>query len=147
MMKRMLIPIVMLACFLVFGTGDANAQCNAKQYEQSNLIRMPSGFKHKHTFEIDKSVVDAKGEVEMTFILNKGTLYMLNMSNFRGEEKNIVIELYNQRKELVAVNFNEATGRYWPIGYACPESGVHYIKFRFKGTDNYCGIGVLAERR
>ena len=126
-------------------SSSAYGQCNAKTFEKSNILRLSKNFSHIHTFELNKA--NSKGELKETFIFNKGTLYMLNVSNFRGQEKDIIVELYNQKGELVATNYNKVTDRYWPIGYVCKESGVHTLKFRFVGTKNYCGICVVGSKK
>lgn len=130
--------------FTLFFSFKTNAQCSAMDFEKSNILRLSKNFEHKHTFTLDK--VDEAKENSSSYIFNKGTLYMMNVSNYRGEEKNIIVELYDQNGKLVATNYNKATNRFWPLGYVCKESGVHNIKFKFIDTDNYCGICVLGVR-
>ncbi len=142
-MKQFIIPLLICLFSLCAGTYSVNAQCKAKDFEQASILKMPGRFKHKHTFELTKDKVNSKGETEFSLILKRGTLYMLNIANYRGEEANIVVELYNAKRELVAKNYKN--GKYWSIGYACYESGVHYFKFKFMNTNKYCGIGVLGE--
>lgn len=140
----MLSSIICMA-FLLLGNINASAQsCNAMAYEKSNVLRLSNNFVHKHTFELNKA--NSKGEIEETFIFSKGVLYMLNVSNYKGQEKNIIVELYDQNGKLVATNYNKETQRFWPIGYVCKESGVHKIKFKFIETTNFCGICVVGAK-
>lgn len=138
------IQLLLVAFAMFFSARNAEAQCMAKDFEKSNILRLSKNFEHKHTFMLDKP--DAGGEVASTYIFTKGTLYMMNISNYRGEEKNIIVELYDQNGKLVATNYNKTTGRFWPLGYVCKESGVHKIKFKYVDTDKYCGICVLGAK-
>ena len=145
MIKRIMYPIIICIMFLILGSYNASAQsCNAMAFEKSNILRLSKNFTHKHTFDLSK--VNSKGELEKTYIFNVGKLYMLNVSNFKGQEKNIIVELYDQNGVLVATNYNSTTDRFWPIGYVCKESGVHTIKFRYIDTSNYCGICVIGAK-
>ena len=143
-MSRYTIQLIVIGFALFFSSLKVNAQCAAKDFEKSNILRLSKNFDHKHTFVLDKA--DATGEISSSFIFNKGTLYMMNVSNYRGEEKNIIVELYDQNGKLVATNYNKTTRRFWPLGYVCKESGVHKIKFKFIDTDRYCGICVLGAK-
>lgn len=146
-MKSKILTISLALGLIMLCHQHSSAQCNAIQFKNKNISKLANGFTYKHTFELNKGQVNSKGEMEFTYIFNKGTLYMMNMSNDKGEEKNVIIELYNQDKKLVATNFDSRTGKFWPIGYACNESGVHYIHVRFKDTDSKCGIAILGERK
>ncbi len=146
MKKHILLISLALGLVMLFNQ-RSSAQCSAINYKNQNISKLANGFKYIHTFELDKGQVNSKGEMEFTYIFNKGTLYMMNMSNGEGQEKNIIIELYSQDKKLVATNYDSRTGKFWPIGYACNQSGVHYLKIRFKDYDKKCGIVVLGERK
>lgn len=146
-MKRKL-KIVGLALWLIMLISpNSMAQCDAIKYKSKNIAKLANGFSYKYTFDLSKGQKNSNGKIEFTYILNKGTLYMMNVSNEKGEERNIIMELYNQDGKLVATNYDSRTGKYWPIGYACNESGIHYIRFRFKDTDKECGIAILGQRR
>lgn len=145
MLKRIMHPIIICMLFLMLGSYNAYAQsCNAMAFEKSNILRLSRNFTHKHTFDLSKA--NSKGELQNTYIFNKGKLYMLNVSNYKGQEKNIIVELYDQNGVLVATNYNSTTKRFWPIGYVCKESGVHTIKFRYIETTNFCGICVVGAK-
>ena len=140
--KYLLTSIFLLVSVFVF----SQEGCNAIKYKQQNIDRLAPGFNYKHTFEIKPTLLK-NGEMEFNYILNRGTLYMMNMSNSSGEEKNYIIELYNQDGILVGTNYDKRTDRFWPIGYACNQSGVHKIKVRLKDTSKACGIIVLGLRK
>lgn len=145
MVKRIMYPLIICIMFLLLGNYNASAQsCNAMAFEKSNILRLSKNFTHKHTFDLSKA--SSKGEIEKTYIFSKGKLYMLNVSNFKGQEKNIIVELFDQNGVMVATNYNSTTNRFWPIGYVCKESGVHVIKFRYINTTNYCGICVVGAK-
>lgn len=146
-MRNLLFIIFLFTGLYLFGPQNSYGQCNPTKHKESTKSKLASGFSYQHSFEITPNKVNAKGELEFTYIFNKGTLYMMNMNNAAGEQKDVIIELYNQKKELVSTNYDSRTGKFWPIGYACNQSGVHYIKIRFKDTKDYCGLVVLAVRK
>lgn len=144
-MKRIMYSSIICMLLLLASNNTASAQsCNAMTFEKSNILRLSKNFIHQHTFDLKKA--NSKGEIEETFIFTKGKLYMMNVSNYKGQEKNIIVELYDQKGTLVATNYNASTERFWPIGYVCKDSGVHTLKFKFIGTTNHCGICVIGAK-
>lgn len=135
--------VILLFFFLMIAAiGDSHGQCDARSYQKSNITRFPSGFDYVHTFDISGD----EETREQTHVLSKGKLYFINVSNYRGEEKNIIVELYGPEGNMIATNYDKRSGLFWPIGYACHQSGVHTLKFEFIKTDRKCGIAVLGER-
>lgn len=134
--------------FAMFLTENANGQnCNTKKYKDATLKRLATGFTYRHTFEITPEVMSGKKEHTFKYILNRGTLYMVNMANDKGEEKGVIIEVYNQDNVMVGTNYDPRTGRFWPIGYACNQSGVHKVKVIIQDGTKPCAIALLGARK
>jgi hypothetical protein len=144
-MKRLL-NINILIVFMLFAFQKVNAQeCQAGAFEELLKAKLSKGFIHKKTMVLDKSAMPG-GSASIKLTFTKGSLYQIHMSNFRGESKGLKIDLYDKSGQLVASNFDAASGRYWPIGYACRFSGEYIIKIYFEGNPQSCGIFVVGER-
>ena len=139
--------MMLLITFIISNSSFSQNECKAIEHKKENISRLAPGFDYKHTFEVNFSTAK-NGMVEFNYILNRGTLYMLNMSNTDGIEKGLIVKLYDQQGNLVGTNYDPGTERFWPIGYACNQSGVHKIKVELVSSiKSKCGIVVLGARK
>ena len=145
-MRRLFLFKLFLA-FLLLASFEAQAQdCQSGAFEDLLKAKLSKGFVHKKTVTLDKSSMTSNGSAVYKFTFTKGSLYQIHMSNFRGEQKAVKIELLDKNGQLVATNFDENSGRYWPIGYACRFSGEYTIKVTFLNNPQSCGVFVVGER-
>ena len=136
----------LLFCFmLLVATQVSYAQCNAEKYKDKCINSLPPGFNFKQLFNIT-SKANGKQKIEFSTNLKRGHLYMINVANKEGLQKNIVVKFYDAHRRIIATNYDDRTGKFWPIGYACNSSGVYFITFEFINNENKCGIAVLGER-
>lgn len=124
---------------------SANAQCSASEHKDKCVSGLADGFTFIKSYTLDGGKANASGEIEYSFVFSKGTIYMLNTANNAGEPKNIVIKLYDPNHKLIATNVKGET--YFPLGYQCQTTGVHYMTFSFKDTPDLCGLSVLGFKR
>ena len=144
-MKRLFLFQLVLALLLI-ASYEAKAQdCQSAAFEDLLKAKLSKGFVHKKTINLNQSSMSG-GSSNFKFNFTKGSLYQIHMSNFRGEQKSVKIELYDKNGQLVASNFDENSGRYWPIGYACRFSGEYSLKVTFQNNPQSCGVFVLGER-
>lgn len=144
-MKRLLFIKLFLA-LLLFASSEARAQdCQSTAFEDLLKAKLSKGFVHKKTVSVGSGAM-SNGTATYKFAFTKGSLYQIHMSNFRGEQKNVKIELFDKSGQLVATNYDDKSGRYWPIGYACRFSGEYTVKVAFQNNPQNCGVFVLGER-
>lgn len=133
----------------VFGSmafySDVNAQCDAMKHKGACVGQLADGFTFIKSYLLDGAKSNGKGEIEYSFVFSKGTTYMLTIANNEGKTDNVQVTLLDPNGKELATNMHG--GKYYPIGYACKTTGVHYMKFKFNGTDDECGLSVLGFKR
>ena len=141
------VPLLVCGIALFFNTNSGYAQCDASKHKQKCISTFTSGFTYKHTFTVDPSMFKGKTEIELPYLLTKNTLYVIEIANSNGEAKNMVVKLYDPNRKLMGTTYDSRSKQFWPIGYACGVSGVHYVKISFINGEKPCGIAVLGQKR
>lgn len=143
-MKKYLVLLSVTAMMLV-STNEAFAQCSASKWKSKCIQGLADGFTFIKSYDLDGGRAGADGSIEYSFVFSKGTIYMINTLNSLGESKNVVVELFDPAHKKLATNLRG--GQYYPLGYQCATTGVHYMKFTFKDAKDKCGISVLGFKR
>ena len=142
MRKYLIIAVVLIGSMTFYS--DATAQCDAAKHKAACVGQLADGFTFIKSYLLDGAKAK-KGEIEYSFVFSKGTTYMLTFANNLGKPDNVEITLSDPTRKELAKNMHG--GKYYPIGYACKTTGVHYMKFKFNGTDDHCGLSVLGFKR
>ncbi len=144
-MGRIITILTLVTAFSLLSVNKSNAQCNAMDHKDKCISGLADGFTFIKSYLLDGGKANANGEIEYSFVFSKGTIYMLNIANNNGEQSNIVIKLYDPNHKLLASNNKGDV--YFPLGYQCKTTGVHYMTFSFKDTPDQCGLSVLGFKR
>ena len=144
-MKKYIFVIAFIWSFTL--SNEALAQCNADGFRSQCVSRLADGFTFIKSYNLNDKKINSKGEIEYSFVFSKGTLYMLTFANALGEMTNIEIKLYDPTHKLIVSNFNKKTKKYFPLGYPCKATGVHYMSFKFADGGQTCGLSVLGFKR
>lgn len=144
---RGLIGLYLVLCSFLISSENAYAQCDAMQYKDKCVQRLADGFTFIKSYLIDGARANTNGEIEYSFVFSKGTLYMLTIADDLGNAENIEIKLYDPQHKMLATNFDKKSGKFFPIGYPCSTTGVHYMTFKYHGTGKACGVSVLGFKR
>ncbi len=139
--------ILALSIFFVLGIFTSFAQCNAMKHKDKCVGQLADGFTFIKSYILNKGKLNNKGEIEYSFVFSKGTLYMLTIANNLGEADGVEITLYDPTRKKLASNFDKGSGKFFPIGYPCKSTGVHYMTFKFKKGQEPCGLSVLGFKR
>lgn len=145
-MRKFILLSFITISLLSFHT-DSHAQCDAMKHKDKCVQRLADGFTFIKSYLIDGARANANGEIEYSFVFSKGTLYMLTIADNIGAAENIEIRLYDPQHKLLATNFDKKSGKYFPIGYPCKSTGVHYMTFKYNGNGKACGLSVLGFKR
>lgn len=139
--------LLLSAFFVAFGAtvNTASAQCDANKWKSKCISGLAGGFTFIKSYALDGGSAGADGAVERSFVFSKGTIYMINTVNALGESSGIKVELYDPAHKKLASNYRD--GKYYPLGYQCATTGVHYMKFYFSGTKDKCGLSCLGFKR
>ena len=131
---------------------NSNAQCDTEQYTDNCLGELKSGYTFVKSFKIDGKS-GKKDKVETSYVFAKGTKYYLNVCsgafdpNLKEEDSDgIVVSLYNGKRKLVGTNF--VAGKFYQgINFPCNATGIYYITYTFKDSEEFCGGSVLGFKR
>lgn len=143
-MKRI---IILLGLFFVISGLPTNiyAQCSPGQYTEQCIPKLADGFNFVKSYEIDGEG-GSKKKVEYSYVFAKGTQYFINICNGGEGTDGIVLNLYNSNREKVGTSYTN--GKFNKgIVYPCKSTGIYYITFTFKESQNHCGGAVLGFKR
>lgn len=83
-----------------------------------------------------------ESSVEYGYIYSKGTTYTITSCD--TENNKMIVELYDRTKKLIVSNYDKTNKTFYSkISYSCSETGVYYLKFKFKKEIEGCGISML----
>lgn len=139
--------LAILSLFLGLGIFTSFAQCNAMQHKNTCVGQLADGFTFIKSYILDNKKINKNGEIEYSFVFSKGTLYMLTIANNLGESSGVEITLYDPTRKKLASNYDASSDKFYPIGYPCKSTGVHYMTFKFKDGQEPCGLSVLGFKR
>lgn len=117
------------------------AQCDPLSFKEMATSNLEEGFTYIKSFPLSEEKLNDKGEIEYSFVFSKGTKYMLTFIDAEGKTENIVIELFDPNRTLIAKDKKGG------ISYSCVDTGVHYMKFSFKKGALQCGLAILSFKR
>ncbi len=137
--------ILAIASFILISLTNVNAQCDANSLKSKCTGQLAPGFTYIKSYPLTEGKINAKGEIEYSFVFSKGTIYMLTFVNAAGQASDIEITLYDPAHKKIASNL--VGGNYIPLGYKCMATGVHYMTFKLKDGSQKCGLSILGFKR
>ncbi|MDN5203356.1 hypothetical protein QQ008_18360 [Fulvivirgaceae bacterium BMA10] len=143
-MKKIIVAISFTT--LLFVAPNIYAQCDADVHAEACIPKLKEGFNFVKSYTIDGEG-GSKSKVEYSYVFAKGTQYFINIcSGVADATDGIVVSLYDSTRKLVSTS--DANGKlYNAIAYPCNATGIYYIQFTFKGSQNHCGGAVLGFKR
>lgn len=139
----MLKPLLSLLAVLLVGSISLYGQCegNSKDARCIEQIRQSNTFvkSYKLNYKLEQ-------DKEFSSVLAKDTQYYLNLCEGGELSNNVVINVYNTKRKLIASNQhkNEVMKE---LSFACEKTGVYYFEFKANNPSGQCGIGALSFRR
>lgn len=146
-MKTLNIMKALIVFIALFAWSTASAQCDANGLKSKCTSQLASGFTYIKSYPLEEGKVNDKGEIEYSFVFSKGTIYMLTFANSMGSASGIEITLFDPTHKKIASNFDAGSGDFFPLGYKCTSTGVHYMTFKFKDGTPPCGLSILGFKR
>ena len=140
-----IVTIIFVAMLSVSGiTINTKAQCDIDEKINSCVPSLPSGFSFLKGYEVIQT--NKSKEVEYSYVLAKGTQYILNICTEGNDPEGVVITLYDYNsRELVS---SKIDGQYVStVIFNCKTSGIYYITYNFEKSTEFCGASVLGFKR
>jgi hypothetical protein len=86
-------------------------------------------------------------KLEYKYMFTKGSTYLISLCNDDLGHNNLVVEVYNRNKRLVASSYVKSRDKHYKkIFFPCSASGTYYLKYYYKNNKPSCGISVVAVR-
>lgn len=115
--------------------------CDTNVFVQECIAKIPTGFLFLKGYPIENKAND---QVEYSYVFTKGTTYFISLNE--SSSKNIVIEVYNYERKMVAssrVNGQIVSN----IIYSCNATGIFYTRYLFTSEISSCGGSALSFKR
>jgi len=136
-----------LLAFIFSVAWSSFAQCPSNELSKKLVGELTKGGKRKYlkTFKVDGAKYTEGNPIKYSYIFSKNKMYYMSVGDEPGTNDKIKVTLYDRAKHLIATNYDERTGKIYPVMvYRCKMTGVLYFHFEFVGdAKDGCGLGVL----
>jgi len=133
--------LLIMAC--IFLTNISNAQCNSEELANASVSSLPSGYNFLKSYKISGEADLEK--VEFSYVLMKGTNYMLTINDL-NKPIGTLVTLYDQKRNRIASS-KIGSEMVTAISFPCNATGIYYIQYTFNPGVGRCGGAALAFKR
>lgn len=140
-----ILKYIFIVAAFVFVREEGKAQCSPTESVKVCIPKLAGGFNFLKSYEINGRGGRLE-KVEYSYPFAKGTQYMVNLCSSEGENKGLVVTLYDSsRKQLATsvVNGQHVSA----IVFTCQSTGIYYITYTFDNSTQYCGGSALGFKR
>ncbi|HZY78760.1 MAG TPA: hypothetical protein VFE50_04505 [Cyclobacteriaceae bacterium] len=138
-MKTISILSLIVICF----TSGAMAQCNNEELVTASVSTLTPGYSFLKSYKINGEKDLEK--VEFSYVLTKGTQYMLNLKD-RSTAVTTIVTLYDAKRNKVASN-KLSGGIAGAIAFSCGATGIYYMTYTFESASERCAASALGFKR
>lgn len=136
--------IVSITSFLIILFASPSfAQCNNEELVSASVTSLLPGYCLLKSYKINGEKDLEK--VEFSYVLTKGTQYMLNLKD-GSQAPSTVMTLYDAKRNKIASN--KVSGAVAPaIAFSCGATGIYYITYTFESSSDRCAGSTLGFKR
>lgn len=127
----------------LLASSEGYAQCNNEEFVNAAVASLAPGYNFLKSYKINGEKDLEK--VEFSYVLTKGTQYMLNLKEKNAAPQTIVT-LYDAKRNKIATN--KLGGTIAPaIAFSCGATGIYYITYTFEPSSERCAGSTLGFKR
>jgi hypothetical protein len=127
----------------LFFSAEAEAQCNTEAFVSASVAGITPGYSFLKSYKIAGERDLEK--VEFSYVLTKGTQYLVNIKDVTTTPSTIVT-LYDSKRNKIATNkISGSTAS--AIAFACGATGIYYLQYTFESAAERCAASSLAFKR
>lgn len=142
---RNIFLLSLVGVMALFFSPEAKAQCNAELYVNKSMKALANGYQFSKSYRIDGRG-GSRRKIEYTCVFAKDTSYQITITGKDGGAKGLIGTLYDsRRKKIVSSYYNNKFLQSWT--YKCKATGIYYLSFTFKDSQQFCGAAVLGFKR
>ncbi len=120
-------------------------QCNADNLSSDCTLKLSDGFNFLKSYHLD-SKADERDTIEFSYVLTKGSQYMINVCAQEERGNKIIMTLLDGARNRLATS--KVNGQIVSvISYPCNATGIYYIQYSFDGRGKQCGVSALGFKR
>lgn len=139
-MKLLFLIISILFSFHSF------AQCNSDSFYDDCSTNLDKAIFMKAFNISTEKFKKGESSVEYGYIYSKGTTYTITSCD--SENNKMIVELYDRTKKLITSNYDKTNRTFSSkMNYECTETGVYYLRFKFKKEAEGCGLSLLGFKK
>lgn len=136
-------------CFLIISI-NLFAQCEGDLFFNNckqNITNFT--FLKSYSVEVKKSKKGEERNSRFSYILSKGSEYILTGCNDDNKSCKMIISLMDFNKRIITSTYLQKSNKYFPaISYKCNATGMYYITFTTSQPDGECcGMSILAFKK
>lgn len=142
--RKIVFLSIVIVNVLFVNTTAVYGQCSSDEFMDKCASTL-GGFTFIKSFEVLSSKNVKESPNDFSYVLSKGSTYMIIICDQNVAGNKMVVELYDRNKKLIASNFNKQTKKFYPsLSYPCGATGVYYIESYFEnGKQATCGVNIL----
>lgn len=147
MMKKLLWGIIFFVS--LYSQGLFAQKCNLKQFRDKcvTTLHRQRGYTFLKSYPLDGQG-GVKKKIKYSYILSRGTTYLLTMANRRADSKGISVTISTKSGKTLLSSYDENKKKFHSmVGFKPKVTGVYYFTFEFQHTRNYCAASVLGFKR
>lgn len=132
-----------LCAVLIFVTQLGMAQCNSLELVNASVSTIPTGYNFLKSYKIEGDPDLEK--VEFSYVLTKGSNYILTLKD-RNKSIGTVVTLYDNQRNKIASN-KIGSDKVSALAFPCKATGIYYIQYTFDPGATRCGGAALGFKR
>lgn len=147
MKRRLLWGIFILIGF--YSQTTFAQKCNIKQFKDKCItaLQRQRGYTFLKSYPLDGQG-GVKKKIKYSYILSRGTTYILTMANRRADSRGISVTISTSSGKTLLNSYDENKKKFHStVGFNPKVTGVYYFTFEFQKTRNYCAASVLGFKR
>jgi hypothetical protein len=120
-------------------------QCNTDKLSSACIPKLGDGFNFLKSYSLD-SHSGTKQKVEYSYVLTKGTQYMIALCTDENTSEGILVNLFDGARNRIA-SANIGGKAVSAIRYTCSVTGIYYMHYTFPAQENTCAGSALGFKR
>ena len=137
---------LVIVCAVMLTSATCFGQCNSAELSASCIPKLGDTFKFLKTYRVDGDKA-IKGKIEYSYILTKGTTYLINLYQEPNAVPGVIVTLFDNQRHLVATT-KVKEELLSALSYSCEATGIFYIQYTFSNhASTQCAGSALGFRR
>ena len=119
-------------------------QCNEGDFVDACAVNLGDDYSYLRTFDAEEIESSTDYPYTGAFLFRKGINYVFTSCGVGENNAQIVVNLYNRTRKLVASTYNSETDKHYEkMLFKCNATAIFFVQTLTALDDNSCGITML----